>query len=47
MGSATEESGEQPEGWTKPGSIMWTNTEQSGSGQDGKAQKEPTLGLQI
>lgn len=26
---------------------MWTNTGHSRSGQDGKAQEEPTLGLQI
>lgn len=47
-GYATQESGQQPDGWTKPsGIIMWTNTGQSGSGQDGKAQEEPTLGMSI
>lgn len=43
---ATEESGQQPDGWTEPRDITtWTNTGHSRSGQDGKAQKEPTLGL--
>lgn len=45
---ATENSEQQPDGWAKPGGgIMWTHTGQSGSGQDGKAQEEPTLSLQI
>lgn len=34
-------------GPTKPSSTIWTNTGQSRSGHDGKAQVELTLGFQV
>lgn len=45
IGVKPQRSRRKPDGSTKPSGGMWTNTGQSRSGQDGKAQEEPTLGL--